>query len=419
MTEPFDIAIAGAGPAGLATAIALAREGFRTALIGPVGAARDGRTVALLNGSVNFLKAIGAWQPVAADAAPLSVMRMVDDTGSLFRPPPVNFSAGELGLDAFGYNIENAVLVEHLAKIAATTAGLELVPRLVAGFAADHEAAIITLDNGERLTARLAVAADGRHSLMRQAAGIGVRKWSYPQIAVTAILAHDQAHGDASTEFHTRAGPFTLVPLPGKRSSLVWVNRPEDARRLTALDDTAFAKAVEKQARGMLGAMRLDGPRGSVPLSGLTARAFTATRLALAGEAAHVFPPIGAQGLNLGLRDGAALRDAVVAARRAAQDIGSEGALNSYARGRAFDTGVRTNAIDLLNRMLLTPWLPVDFLRGAGLLALDLVGPLRKAVMREGLAPRFGIPELMRGETGKAAAEVLTPSPDRTQWNHA
>jgi 2-octaprenyl-6-methoxyphenol hydroxylase len=213
---------------------------------------------------------------------------------------------------------------------------------------------------------------------------------------LTTILAHDRDHRETSTEFHTRQGPFTLVPLPGRRSSLVWVTSPERARSLAELPDDALALAIERQAQSVLGAMRIDGPRGVVPLSGLSVAQYWAPRLALVGEAAHVFPPIGAQGLNLGLRDVAALRDAAVDAREAGRDPGSDDALTAYQRSRDLDVRLRTTAVDSLNRTLLTGFLPADFLRGAGLLALSGIGPLRRAVMREGVQPSLGSPRLMQ-----------------------
>lgn len=394
--ETYDIAVVGAGAVGSSAALAFARDGYRTALIGALDTRRDGRTVALLNGSIRFLDALGAWPVLRDEAAPLVTMRIIDDTGSLFRPPPVSFAAPEIGLDAFGWNIENATLVEKLADKARGCETLTLIAEQATGFRAEGASAVVSLKEGAEVRAGLVVAADGRNSMLRQKAGIDVRTWSYPQSAVTAILAHDRDHRDASTEFHTRHGPFTLVPLPGRRSSLVWVTSTEEAQYLAALDDEALARRIERQAQSLLGAMRIDGPRGLVPMSGLSVSRFWAPRLALVGEAAHVFPPIGAQGLNLGFRDVAALRDCVMDARDEGREPGDEETLTRYQRGRDLDVRLRTAAVDSLNRTLLTGLIPADFVRGAGLLALSNIGPLRRAVMREGVLPRVGTPRLMQ-----------------------
>jgi 2-octaprenyl-6-methoxyphenol hydroxylase len=391
----FDIAVVGAGAAGLCAAIAFARAGFRTALVGDAQAPRDGRTVALLSGSVRFLEALGVWPAIVADAAPLMTMRLVDDTGSLFRPPPVAFHAREIGLDAFGWNVENAVLIERLAAAARACERLAVFPGQAAGCEISRDAARIVLSDGACLAAALAVAADGRNSRLRQAGAITARTWAYPQSALTTILGHDREHRETSTEFHTRHGPFTLVPLPGRRSSLVWVTSVDHAVRLSSLPDEELALAIERQAQSILGRMWIDGPRGVVPMSGLSVDRYWAPRIALVGEAAHVFPPIGAQGLNLGLRDVAALRDAVVDSG----DPGAEATLRTYQRGRDLDVRLRSAAVDGLNRTLLAELLPADFLRGAGLLAISTFGPLRRAVMREGVQPLVSAPRLMRGPT--------------------
>lgn len=396
-SESFAVAVVGAGAAGLALALALARGGVATALVGRHAPVADGRTVALLDGSVRFLDALGVWPALAPHASPLAELHIVDDTGSLFRPPPARFVATEIGLEAFGWNVESARLVEGLRAQARGTENLTLVESDAEGFSAGEAEATLTLTEGGTLSARLVVGADGARSRLREAAGIVPRTWSYPQAAITTILAHARPHRDVSTEFHTRQGPFTLVPLPGgHRSSLVWVMGEGPARRMADLDDAALARAVEHQAQAMLGAMRIDGPRGLVPMRGLSLPSPVGARLALVGEAAHVFPPIGAQGLNLGLRDAAALRDAVMRAVEDGRDPGSRAALGAFARGRRLDARLRTTAVDALNRSLLASLLPVDALRGLGLLAMTTIGPLRRLVMREGVLPRLGAPSLMR-----------------------
>ncbi|MFC5394595.1 UbiH/UbiF family hydroxylase [Bosea vestrisii] len=377
-----DIAIVGAGAVGLAAALSLAAAGRQVVLFGQASAPRDGRTVALLDGSWRLLEALGLTEALDAVAAPLAVMRMVDDTGSLFRQPPVEFKAAELGLPAFGWNIENAVLVEAMAAKAAAEPRIRMIPQAVTEIAAGADSVRLAGDGFTPVAARLVVGADGRKSRVREAAGITARDWSYPQMALTAILSHRREHQDASTEFHTRSGPCTLVPMSGRRSSLVWLVEPQDADRLAGLDDLAFAREVERRTHSILGAMAVAGPRGRVPMGGLSVDRFAAARMALIGEAAHVFPPIGAQGLNLGLRDVAALRDAIAGA----DDPGTEAALSTYDRSRQADVRLRTGAVDALNRTLLTDLLPADLMRGAGLLALSRIAPLRRLVMRQGLA---------------------------------
>lgn len=377
-----DIAIVGAGPVGLAAALALASEGRSVALLGPLATPRDGRTVALLDSSWRLLAELGLQDALLEKAAPLAVMRLVDDSGSLFRQPPVEFRASEIGLEAFGWNIENADLTEVLTETARQRAGLRLLPGLVRSIEPAADSVRLSGDGFASLNARLVVGADGRNSQVRAVAGIASRDWRYPQVALTGILTHARDHREISTEFHTRQGPCTLVPLPGRRSSLVWLLEPEAAEAVAALDDAAFARRVETQVQSLLGAMSVAGPRGRIPMGGLSVDRFAAGRMALIGEAAHVFPPIGAQGLNLGLRDVAALRDAV--AER--DDPGAEGAMTAYDAARRTDVRLRTGAVDALNRTLLSDLLPADLMRGAGLLALSRIGPLRRFVMRQGLA---------------------------------
>ncbi|TVR07884.1 MAG: UbiH/UbiF family hydroxylase [Salinarimonadaceae bacterium] len=394
--ENFDICIVGAGAAGLSAALAFAREGYSVAIAGAGVARRDGRSVALLDGSVRLFERLGVWDRIEPQAAPLEVMRLVDDTDNLFRAPTVDFHAREIGLDAFGWNVENATLVEILAQAAMERSDIARIDGMVSGVEARDHGVTASFDDGRAVHARLLVAADGRNSFVRRAVGVGVRQWRYPQAALTTILAHEREHREVSTEFHTRHGPFTLVPLPGRRCSLVWVTTPERAGALSALDDAALARAVEKQAHSLLGKMTVDGPRGVVPMSGLSVDRFHTDRIAFVGEAAHVFPPIGAQGLNLGLRDVASLRDAAVAGQDRGEELGSASMLRRYERDRRLDVRARTAGVDMLNRTLLSGFPPADLLRGAGLRVLSAFGPLRRFVMREGVTPHLSTPQLMR-----------------------
>lgn len=389
--------VVGGGPAGLTAAIALAGGGIETVLVGKRPGRADNRTTALLAGSVTALETLGVWAQCADRAAPLKVMRLVDDTGRLWRAPEVKFAADEIDLDAFGYNIENRHLVAALESRAGALSNLRVIEAEVAGVAPDDDTVTVTLKSGETLRAPLAIGADGRRSLCRDAAGIGLDAHDYPQVALTVSLSHSRPHRDASTEFHTPSGPFTLVPLPGDRSSLVWVLDPHRAE-IAALDDAALSAEIERASHSILGKIAVEPGRGLFPLAVATARRFADRRIALVGEAAHVIPPIGAQGLNLGLRDAATIGELAVAAQRERRDIGGNDVLDAYDKMRRADVGSRTLAIDLLNRTLLTDFLPVQGLRGLGLYAIDRIGPLRRAVMREGVAPRAAQPRLMRGE---------------------
>jgi len=386
-----DVVVVGAGAIGLTAAIALSRKGFSVVLIGSADARANGRTLALFDGSVSFLRSVGVWPHLAPLAAPLATIRIIDDTGSLFRPPPVAFHAREIGLEAFGFNIENDALVSALAETARQIPGLALIECQATAFDFAGPSATVTVDDGSVVSAQLIVAADGRRSPARAAAGISVRERVNEQTALTTILAHDQTHRDVSTEFHTREGPFTLVPLAASReaphrSSLVWMMAAPQAERRRALNDQALSREIERQAHSMLGAMRVEGPVGLFPIASAAAARLSAPRLVLIGDAAHVFPPIGAQGLNLGLRDVAHLLDCLVAARSRARDLGGPELRSAYESSRRADILLRSASIEALNRSLLSDLLPMDVLRGAGLLALSVVGPLRRAVMREGVA---------------------------------
>jgi 2-octaprenyl-6-methoxyphenol hydroxylase len=258
-----------------------------------------------------------------------------------------------------------------------------------------------TLTDGHCITAKLAAAADGRNSLVRTKAGIGTRSWTYPQIAFTALLSHAKPHRNISTEFHTRSGPCTLVPLravPGRpnRSSLVWLMSAGDAERRRGLPESALAREIESQADGLLGRIAIDGPGGFFPMAGMSANRLSGPRVALIGEAAHIFPPLAAQGLNLSLRDGAGLVEVLEDARALGADIGAAPTLKAYDNARRSDIFLRTNGVDILNRSLLSDVFPIDFLRGAGLLAFSTIGPLRRALMREGVLTHGTLPRLMR-----------------------
>jgi 2-octaprenyl-6-methoxyphenol hydroxylase len=393
-----EVVVVGGGPAGLTAAIALAGAGVETVVV--AGRSRDGdnRTTALLAGSVTALDTLGIWERCREHAAPLRIMRIVDATARLIRAPEVRFDASEIGLDAFGHNIENRYLLAALDAAARVLPALTFVEDDAETVESGDDQVAVTLKTGAAVAARLAIGADGRRSLCRAAAGIESDGSRYPQSALTFNLSHSRQHHDISTEFHTESGPFTLVPLPGRRSSLVFVTDSDEAQRLARLPDAEMAAEIERRSHSILGKVTIEPGRGVFPLAVETARSFAARRIALVGEAAHVIPPIGAQGLNLGLRDAATIGELVVAAHRDGSDVGAPALCARYDRMRRADVTSRTLAVDALNRSLLSDFLPLQGARGLGLFLLEQIGPLRRAVLREGVAPMASQPSLMRGE---------------------
>jgi 2-octaprenyl-6-methoxyphenol hydroxylase len=393
-----DVAIVGAGAAGMTAAIAMAAAGVKTALIGGERRTSDNRTTALLAGSVTALDTLGVWRGCRPQAAPLRVMRIVDDTSRLLRAPEVAFAASEIGLEAFGYNIENRFLIAALEARLRELPDGGLIEAEAEAVEIGQQGVTVRLASGEGVSARLAVGAEGRHSLCRVAARIATDRRAYPQTALTLNLAHSRPHDDISTEFHTDTGPFTLVPLPGQRSSLVFVVDPAEVDRLRGLGNAELAMELERRSHSILGKIEVEAGRGVFPLAVETATQFAARRVALVGEAAHVVPPIGAQGLNLGLRDAATISELVVDAHRAGGDLGADELTQRYDRMRRADVTSRTLAIDLLNRSLISDFVPLQSLRGLGIFLLDHIGPLRRAAMREGVTPLVSQPRLMRGK---------------------
>jgi 2-octaprenyl-6-methoxyphenol hydroxylase len=389
ISSTYDVAVVGGGPAGLTAAIAIAQAGVSTALVARRSPYADNRTTALLGGSIDFLRALEVWPHCQNATAELRVMRLVDDTGRLIRAPEVRFSCEEIGLDVFGYNIENRALVSALEERAAALAHLTRLDDEVAAIDPGDENVTLHLSGGGSLSARLAVGADGRHSLCREAARISVWRQDLHQAALTFNVRHSRPHQNISTEFHTPQGPCVFVPLPADRCSVVWVTEPKEAERLMALSDAELSEAVEARSHSIMGKLQVELGRHLFPLAIEQPRQFAKTRIALVGEAAHVLPPIGAQGLNLGLRDAADIAEVVRNASASGEDPGSPLVLNRYGSARRPDVMSRTFAIDIANRSLLSAFLPMQSLRAAGLHLIGSFGPLRRLAMREGLAPSW------------------------------
>lgn len=385
--EKTEVVVIGAGLAGSVAAIALSRRGRKVALICGQSRHRDQRTTALMDQSIQFLDRLGLWNDLKPKAEALSTMQIIDGTTRLLRAPPAIFRSSEIGLEAFGYNFTNTDL------LAVFDAAIEREPN-IAVYRQDATAvafagndACVTLADETTLAADLVIGADGRRSMTREAAGVSVRKWSYPQTAVVLNFSHSVPHNNTSTEFHTETGPCTQVPLHGNRSSLVWVVGPEEAGQLTELTLEQLSEKVETRLQSILGKVTVEEGVQAWPLSGMTALHYGKGRAAFVGEAAHAFPPIGAQGLNLSLRDVMALED--LAGEDLSKPItGTIG--NRFDRRRKVDVLSRTASVDVLNRSLLSPFLPVQMLRAAGIHILSAFSPLRQFVMREGVAPGRG-----------------------------
>lgn len=385
-----DILVVGSGPAGLATALLAHQAGFETALVGPDVNLDDARTTALMLPALETLEKLGIDTGFEGKAAPLKVMRIIDGTKRLIRSPVATFHANELGEPQFGKNIPNSVLNGALAAAVERT-GVIWHKTLVKSWSISENSVVAAAEPVATIEAKLVAAADGRNSGARTAAGLTVRTRDYGQVALVTTISHELDHSGISTEFHTETGPFTIVPLPGHRSSLVWVVTPEEAARLADLPPDDFADRIEQRMDSILGKVAVEGMRQAYPLSSGLPSAFAARRIALVGEAAHVFPPIGAQGLNLGIRDA---NDLAEVARQFRSDPGAPAALTAFERARRPDILARTGAIMMLNRSLLTDFIPAQLVRSAGLAMLSGFAPLRGFFMREGMRPGSGLSAL-------------------------
>ncbi|WP_309084579.1 UbiH/UbiF family hydroxylase [Chelativorans sp.] len=386
------IMVAGTGPAGLAAALALAELGRDVVLAGPPPSSEDRRTTALMRPAIEFLERLGLGETLREIGAPLVTMRIIDATSRLIRSPVVTFRAAEIGEDSFGLNLPNAGLSAALAEAARRRANIVWHQSLVRSWRPGGDLVEAELEDGTTVRAGLAVAADGRNSPARTAAGIATQSRDLHQHALVLNFAHKRHHGFASTEFHTEHGPCTQVPLPGGfRSSLVWVMRPWQAEELSSLDDAALSERLEERQQSFLGKVTVEPGRQVFPLVSVLPLRFAARRIALVGEAAHVFPPITAQGLNLGLRDVADLAEVV----RTHADPGSTAALVHYDTRRRPDILARSGAVNLVNQSLLSNLLPTQLARSTGLSLLGGIPLLRGFFMREGMRPGSGLASLL------------------------
>jgi 2-octaprenyl-6-methoxyphenol hydroxylase len=393
----IDAIVVGAGPAGLVAACLLANSPCRVALVADVEPRiADTRTVALMMPSIRLLENLALWPgALQANAAPLRRLRMVDDSGSPVAAPELLFSADEINETAFGWNVPLANLTNCLReKVAAS--GVTIHQSHAETATLTNDSIGVRLSDGTELSAGVVFAADGHSSNMRAAAGIAVSEWSYDQTALALSFAHSAPHHDTSTEYHKLAGPFTTVPLPGRRSSLVWMERPRRVLELLELNDRALAAEIQIAGHGDLGRISAIGPRAAFPMRGLRASMLARHRVILLGEAGHVVPPVGAQGLNMSIRDAAVASELVIGALATGEDPGSVPVLSEYDRRRRADVMSRQAVIDGMNRSLLSGLLPLAVGRVATLTALKAFGPLRHYAMSAGLGIDDDLPLVMR-----------------------
>lgn len=412
MTESFqlsplietDVLIVGGGPGGLAAAIGLAAAGAKVICVeraapSPEAAQtpEDLRTAAILAPSAAFLRRLGLWDALIDGATPrataLATMRVIDDGPSrgARAGADVAFAAAEIDQPAFGWNIATADLRQALWDAAAETPGLTLMaPAAVAHLALRDDAVRATLSDGRRIAARLVIGADGRRSAVRDALGIGARRLDLGQTAMVFHVAHDQPHNQTSTEIYRQGGPFTLVPHGAtpdhpQRSAVVWMTDSAAAAGLMALGPDAFIAKAEERSLGVLGPLRLITERRAWPVITLLADRFHGPRAALIAEAAHVAPPIGAQGLNMSFRDAEVLIDQLAPALQSGGDVGAPAPLKAYDRARRPDVSARLAAATALDAAAIGALAPIRDIRALGLKAMGAAAPLKRAAMRFGL----------------------------------
>ena len=402
MSEDVELLIAGGGLNGMLLGIACADAGLNVAVVDRqdpatmLGEAFDGRTTAIAYGSKLVLDGVGLWPMIAGEAEPIREIRVADDNSPLF----LHYDHRDLNDETpLGYIVENRVLRRALfARAKALPSFTLLAPRLVGSVTAVDSGAVATLGDATRIHARLVAAADGKDSPLRQAAGIGTVEWRYRQTGIVTTVAHERPHAGIAVEHFLPAGPFAILPMTGNRSSIVWTEDAALAPHLVKLPDAQFAAELAARFGDFLGAIEPAGPRWTYPLSLMQAERYTARRLALIGEAAHVIHPIAGQGLNVGIRDCAALAEAIIDARRLGLDIGDDHVLERYQRWRRLDAVLLAGVTDGLNRLFSNRIAPLKLIRDVGLAAVNRMPPLKRILMQHAMGTLGDRPRLARGE---------------------
>ena len=399
--DRFDVIVVGGGPVGLGMALALVQSarGIRVALVDrrPLTVPGDNRASAIAASVRRLFEALGVWPGMEAAAQPILSMRITDSgSGDIARPLFLTFEGDVSPGEPFAHMVPNS------ASIGALLAGLGdkvtvIAPAEIAALSKDDQLAHLDLADGSRLVAPLVIAADGGQSALRRMAGIGTLGHDYGQTGLVATIAHELPHEGVAYEHFRPAGPFASLPLPGNRSSLVWTETTAEAARLLNLDTDDLAGEIEAAMGSTLGAVTVEDRLAGFPLRLQVARDFVADRLALIGDAAHVIHPIAGQGLNLGLKDVAALAEVVVEALRLGLDAGSPDVLARYQRWRRLDTAAMAAATDTLNRLFSNDLAPVRALRDFGLGLVDRTPAAKSAFIRTAAGVGGGNPRLLTG----------------------
>jgi 2-octaprenyl-6-methoxyphenol hydroxylase len=406
-SQRHDVVIGGGGTAGLALACALADalgEAARIAVVdrAQLGAASpgDARAFALSAGSKRMLSVLSVWSQIVERAQPVTAIDITDSSlHDSFRPVLVSYDNTVEGGEPATYIVEHRRLHEALLAAAAARPSITLLGGAAAeGFAANEHGVTVHLSGRAPLRAALLVAADGGKSQLRDAAGIQVVRWSYPQIGIVTTVRHEKPHQGRAVQHFLPGGPFAILPLTGNRSCITWTEEASRARAVLALDDAAFLAEVETRFDYRLGAVELAGPRGSWPLDMHLARAMVANRLALVGDAAHGVHPIAGQGLNLGLRDVAALCEVVADAARLGLDFGSPAVLERYERWRRLDSALSATTFDVLNRLFSNDSTVLRTARDFGLGLVERMPALKRLLVAEAAGLTGEVPRLLRGE---------------------
>jgi 2-octaprenyl-6-methoxyphenol hydroxylase len=399
-----DVLIAGGGFAGLTLAVALRQalgQAFSVTVADPTlgsSHADDERASAIVAAARRLFETIGVWDRVADEAQPILDMIVTDSRlNDAMRPTFLTF-AGEIEPgEPFAHMIDNRRLVAALAE-KARDAGVDLRTGAVADFAVASDGVRVELGDGSASKTRLLVAADGARSTIRSRAGIATHGWTYDQSAIVINVEHERDHHGRAEEHFLPAGPFAILPLKGRRTSIVWTETTSEAKRIMALPDDAFHAELEQRFKLHLGDIKAVGKRRAHPLGFFVARSFVAERIALVGDAAHLIHPIAGQGLNMGLKDVAALAEVIVDAARLGLDPGSPDSLERYQRWRRFDTMAMGFATDSLNRLFSNRSDVLRVARDVGLGLVDRLPGLKRLFIREAAGLVGEVPRLLRGE---------------------